>query len=288
MGNGKSAQPRDLTLDAERVLLSPELAMELLEHNKHNRPVRDQHVKRIADQIITGKWKFNGDTIRISKDGGVLDGQHRLWAIIEAKIAVDTVIIRGIERDAFATIDTIRAPRNGGDTLSLLGVTRHRSIVAGALAWYIRHKRGVLDSYRAPQNRVENSDVEATFQTNRNIVKAVEQAMRIRRLANPSIMGFVYYVAANRNPALALRMMAVLENPAGVSVNDAFFLLRSHFTSGYDPKKRDPVQSIALAFKALNAAHNGLELKQLKWQSQGQTAEDFPRLSIALDKAEAA
>ena len=287
MANCKSAR-RDTAFDGERVMLTPEQATTLLEHNQTNRPIKDQHVKRIAGQIVSGKWRFNGDTIKISEDGGILDGQHRLWAIIEAKIAVETIIIRGIARDAFATIDTVRAPRSGGDTLSLLGVSRHRNIVSGAVAWYIRHKRGVLDTYRAPQNRVENSDIEDTFDRNRNIVKAVEQAMRIRRLANPSVIGFVYYVAANRNPALAARMIAVLENPAGVSVHDAFFLLRSHFTSGYDPKKRDPVQSIALAFKALNAAHSGLELKQLKRQSQGQAAEEFPRLSITIDKAEAA
>lgn len=278
----------NMKLDGERVLLTPDMATSLLEHNQLNRPVKDQHVKRIADQIVRGKWRFNGDTIKVSDDGGILDGQHRLWAVIESKTPVETIIIRGIAREAFATIDTVRAPRSGGDTLSLLGVARHRNIVSGALSWYIRYRRGVLETYRAPQNRVENSDIETAFDQNRNIVKAVEQAMRVRRLANPSVLSFVYYVAANRNPALAARMIAVLENPAGVSVNDAFFLLRSHFASGYDPKKRDPVQSIALAFKALNAAHIGAELKRLTWQSQGQNAEAFPKLDIIPDKAEAA
>lgn len=288
MARAKSVGQHDMAFDGVRVMLTPERATELLEHNQLNRPVKDQHVKRIAAQIVGGKWRFNGDTIKISDDGGILDGQHRLWAIIEAKVAVETIIIRGIAREAFATIDTVRAPRSGGDTLSLLGVSRHRNIVSGALCWYLRHRRGVLESYRAPQNRVENSDIEAAFEQNRNIAKAVDKAMRIRRLANPSVMGFVYYVASTRNPALAERMMAVLENPAGVSVTDAFFMLRSHFASGFDPKKRDPVQSIALAFKALNAAHNDLELKHLKWQSQGQAAEEFPRLNIMADKAEAA
>lgn len=287
MTKGKLAQ-RDIGFDAVREMVTPERATELLEHNRLNRPVRDQHVRRIVSQILDGKWRFNGDTIKISDDGSVLDGQHRLWAIIESKTAVETIVIRGIAREAFATIDTVRASRSGGDTLSLLGVTRHRNIASGALAWYIRHKRGVLETYRAPQNKVENSDIESAFERNRNIVKAVEQVMRVRRLVNPAVLGFVYYVAANRNPALAARMLAVLENPARVSVNDAFFLLRSHFTSGDGPKKHDPVQSIALAFKALNAAHSGLELKHLKWQSQGQAAEEFPQLNILPNKAEAA
>lgn len=288
MASSKSQAQHDMAFDGVRVMLTPERATALLEHNRLNRPVKDQHVKRIASQILNGKWRFNGDTIKISDDGGILDGQHRLWAIIEAKTTVETIIIRGIDRDAFATIDTVRAPRSGGDTLSLMGVTRHRNIVAGALAWYIRWQRGCLETYRAPQHKVENSDVEAAFATNQNMVKAVEKAMRIRRLVNPSVIGFAYYVASSRNPALAERMVSVLENPAGVSVTDAFFMLRSHFTSGFDPKKRDPVQSIALIFKALNAAHCDLELKHLKWQPQGQSGEPFPKLNILADQREAA
>jgi hypothetical protein len=287
MAKTKLAQ-NGTSFNCVREIVTPERATELLEHNRLNRPIRDQHVKRIVGQILDGKWRFNGDTIKISDDGSVLDGQHRLWAIIESKTPVETMLLWGIAREAFATIDTVRAPRSGGDTLSLLGVARHRNVVSGALAWYIRYKRGVLETYRAPQNKVENADIESAFENNRNIVKAIEQAMSVRRLVNPSVLGFIYYVAANRNAALAARMLAVLQNPAGVSVDDAFFLLRSHFASGYDPRKRDPVQSIALAFKALNAAHNGLQLRHLKWQSQGQVAEAFPQLNILPDKAEAA
>jgi len=52
-------------------------------------------VERIAKQIRQGKWKYNGDTIKIAATGDVLDGQHRLWAIIESKTAVETVIVYG-------------------------------------------------------------------------------------------------------------------------------------------------------------------------------------------------
>lgn len=270
--------------DSEKVLLTPEMAMSMLEYNKLNRPLNDQHVKRIAGQIVNGKWRFNGDTIKVSEDGGILDGQHRLWAVIESKTPVETIVVRGIARDAFSTIDTIRKPRSGGDTLSLLGASRHRNIITGALSWYLRWQRRTLESYRAPSNKIENSDLEAAYLANPNISKAVENAMRIRRLANPSVIGFLYYVVSSRNPALAERMIAVLENPAGVSTSDPIFMLRAHFTAGYDPKKKDPVHSIALCIKAMNAAHAGLELKHLKWQSQGTAGEPFPKLNIQGDE----
>lgn len=73
--SGNSHNPTILTV-------TPEMAAKLLEHNKWNRPLNDLHVHRIKNQILKGKWQFNGDTIKVSADGDVLDGQHRLWAVI--------------------------------------------------------------------------------------------------------------------------------------------------------------------------------------------------------------
>src|SRR5216683_3522813 len=117
------------------VTITPEMAMNLLEHNTLNRPLNDQHVQRISRQIIDGKWRFNGDTIKIADTNDVLDGQHRLWAVIEAKKPIETIIVYGIARDAFATIDTLRKPRSFADVVALNGTARHRNYVASALTW---------------------------------------------------------------------------------------------------------------------------------------------------------
>ncbi len=95
------------------ITLTPEMAMSLLEANQNNRPLNHQHVDRIANQITKGKWKFNGDTIKLATNRDVLDGQHRLWAVVEAKQPIETAIIYDIEPEAFATIDTLRKPRSG-------------------------------------------------------------------------------------------------------------------------------------------------------------------------------
>lgn len=263
----------------ETVVLTPEKATELLEHNGLNRPLGDQHVKRIAAQIVAGKWRFNGDTIKVADTGDVLDGQHRLWAIIEAKKPVETIVVYGIERDAFATIDTLRKPRSGGDVIALAGNSRHRNIIAGALTWLIRWQRKVLVEYKAPQNRIENSDIEVAFAENPGMVRAVETAQRLRGLANPSIMAFFYYVLTNRDAELADRMIATLENPAGVSLNDPFFRLRTYFTADHHNKK-DALVTIAVAIKAANAAHQDEKVKVLSWRNQGKSPEDFPALKV--------
>lgn len=265
--------------EPRRVLLTPEMAGELLEANQHNRPLSDAHVNRIAAQIASGRWRFNGDTIKIAEGGDVLDGQHRLWAIIEAKTPVETILIHGIAREAFATIDTIRKSRSLGDTVALSGTTRHRSMIGAALAWLIRWQRHTLENYKAPQNRVENSDVERALLDNPGIIPAVERAAKLRAVANPALIAFLYYLVVNRNAELADRMFETLKDPAGVGINDPFFRLRGYFTADHH-KRKEPLVTIAIAIKAINAAAVNSRVHNLHWRQQGRTPEEFPTLKV--------
>jgi len=251
--------------------------MRLLDHNTLNRPLDDNHVKRIANQIVSGKWRFNGDTIKISDTEQILDGQHRLWAVVEAKVPIQTILVKGIERDAFSTIDTLRKPRSGSDILALCGATRHRAHTSAALQWLLRWKKGIIETYRAPVNRIENSDIEVLYAENPGIERAIERVMKLRGLCNPTLVGFFYYILSNRSPELAERMVHTLENPAGIALNDPYFRLRMYFASEH---RKDPIITIALMIKASNAAFYNKELRSLNWRSQGERPEEFPKLEV--------
>lgn len=262
-----------------RVRVTPEMATRLLDANKLNRPLATGHAERIAGQILDGKWRFNGDTIKISRANGkdILDGQHRLWAIIESRCTIETAIVRGIDPDAFATIDTLRKPRSGADVLSLMGVTHHRSAISTALQWLVRWQRQTLETYLNPANRIENSDIEQAFIDNPGIAKAAERASRLRGLCSPGMLAFFYFVLTNRNSDLAERLLFTLENPAGVSVNDPFFRLRAYLTQS---DRKQPLVTIVYMIKAANAAHEGREMRVINWRNTGSNAEAFPKLSV--------
>lgn len=262
------------------ITITPEKAMQLLERNNINRPLNDQHVKRIARQITDGKWRFNGDTIKIATTNDVLDGQHRLWAIIEAKTPVDTIIVEGIEREAFATIDTLRKPRSFADIVALNGTSRHRNYIASALTWLIRWQSGVIETYKAPENRVENSDIETAFAQNPGIVRAVEECHKARGIGSTAIIAFLYYVIFNRNEKLAERMIDTLADPAGIGVNDPFFRFRAYLAADHR-RPKDALTTIALGIKAANAAYENKKIQTLSWKSQGKSPEAFPTLDIA-------
>jgi len=265
--------------DAVRIVLTPEIALEMLEANRLNRPLRQSLVNRIADQIRRGLWKYNGDTIKISDTFDVLDGQHRLWAVAEAKRAVETLVVFGISREAFDTIDTLRAYRNAADTVALKGVARHRATIAAALTWLIRYERGVLESYKAPAHRVENADVKQALRDNPNVVAAAERTGSLRKILNHGLATFFYYVLSSQNTGLAEELVEILRDPSRTPLDHPYYLLRAYLVS--EQTRRDAVRTIALMIKTSNAAYRGTKLQNLPtYAPQGRNPERFPVLDV--------
>lgn len=275
--SGKVVTLKKRLPELQMVTLTPEMAINLLEANQHNRPLSDPHAQRIAAQITAGKWKFNGDTIKVADNGDILDGQHRCWAVVYAKTAIDTIIVRGIKADAFSTIDTIRKTRSGADILALHGTKRHGAIIAGAIGWLIRHRRGTIQTYRARENRIENSDIEDYFVANLGVAASAEAAAPLRSMKATSLLAFGHYLIGNRNPDLAHAMIEALRDPTKLPTTHPFFRFRVHLLG---ESRRDPVVTIALMFKAANAAAKNIQLHSLVWRTQGDHPEQFPFLDV--------
>jgi hypothetical protein len=228
---------------------------------------------------MEGKWIVNGDSIKFSVSGDVLDGQHRLWAVIYSKMAIRTLVVRGVDDRAFATIDALRKNRSASDLLHLRGLTKYRHITAGALQWLVRHERSVIEEWKAPQNRVENADVEKAFAEHPQVAHSAERASQLRYIYPAAMIAFLYYVVSEQNQSLAERMLDTLNDATGAGQNDPFFLLRAYMTSRTKLPK-DPVMTIALAFKAANAESRGRKLQALLWRRQGVVPEPFPYLDV--------
>ena len=66
--------------------ITPELAREILKGNSKNRKIRQQRVDYLADEMKNGRWQISHQGICIATDGRVLDGQHRLLAVIQSGV----------------------------------------------------------------------------------------------------------------------------------------------------------------------------------------------------------
>lgn len=122
------------------VEITPEIAAELLSHNtKGQRTISRDAVERYATDMATLDWIFNGAPILISNENELLDGQHRLSAIIESGESQVVLIVRGVDPMAMATIDAGRK-RSYADSLKIREFANHTSVASiNARVWYWLH-----------------------------------------------------------------------------------------------------------------------------------------------------
>ena len=73
-----------------------------------------------AADMGDGHWQFNGEAVKFAGDGSLLDGQHRLAAIIEADVVLPLLVVRGLASSAQETVDG-GAKRKFSDVLKLRG-----------------------------------------------------------------------------------------------------------------------------------------------------------------------
>lgn len=106
------------TMKMELMELTPALATRWLETNAGNRKLTTEHVEYLADQMKAGGWKLTGDPIKLSRAGRLLDGQHRLNALIKAEATLEFWVATNCEDSIFDVLDTGRV-RKDKDIVSI-------------------------------------------------------------------------------------------------------------------------------------------------------------------------
>lgn len=87
-------------------IITPERAKELLARNADFQRKRNYHrVDLYAADMESGAWVYNGDAIRIDNAGRLIDGQHRLAAIVKSGTSQPMNVVTGLDPACFATID---------------------------------------------------------------------------------------------------------------------------------------------------------------------------------------
>lgn len=124
--------------DIQLVKITPQMAADLLKHNAAGqRPVRASRVEQYARDMHNGKWMLTGETIKLDPEGALLDGQHRLAAIVESGCTIPLLIAYGVPHEAMAVMDSGVA-RTFADALHMGGAQNRillAAIVRRVLAW---------------------------------------------------------------------------------------------------------------------------------------------------------
>ena len=86
-----------------------------------NRKAKAGYAEAIASAWERGEWIQTGDTIKFNENGDLMDGQHRMQAVVISDRTTEFVVVEGISSDAIRVIDAELAKRSLADQLGIEG-----------------------------------------------------------------------------------------------------------------------------------------------------------------------
>lgn len=265
----------DVTVAIEWV--GPERARGLLAGNRQNRSLRPSRVRNLSAAMNRGEWDLNGESIKVDADGSLLDGQHRLAAVVEAGATVQMLVVTGLPREAQETVDTGRR-RRLADVLAIRGEPAPHALAAALNLLHRYRQNARLDASKAgaptPQQALD------LLEQCPGLRDSVRVGRRVaRQLPAPaSIFSTLHFVFSEIDPDATETFFESLTSGADLRSDDPVFHLRRHLLR----PRRDRGSSqhayltTALTIKAFNFSRQGRRVELLSFKTRGSKSESFP------------
>lgn len=176
--------------------LTSQQCAKLLEKNVHNRGMRDAVVCRYATDMKEKRWTLTGEPVIIAANGDLMNGQHRLAACVKAGIPLITLVIRGVDRNTFAEIDT-GVPRTAGDVLTIGGLDPGlaKTCAAAARKAIMLEQNGSLTRGKVTQSLLTPARIDEWVTANPRIVVVAKQIHAMYRTNSPLVRSEATFLA---------------------------------------------------------------------------------------------
>jgi len=263
---------------AKMLTLTPAIAEQLLQRNTHNRTVSRSRVSQYAADMRAGHWAFNGEAIKIAADDQVLDGQHRLLAVIEADRDVETLLITGLPAQAQETMDQGRA-RTLGDVLKLRGEADYFNLAAAVRLVSIYERTGL--PFKAPYAAAPTvHECLRTLERNGAIRDSVKLAAKLSRssLLPISAVAGLHYLFASVDETSADDFFTKLLQGENLTRDSPIWVLRDRLLLDLREKVLMPKIKLAFTVRAWNAYMAGEHIHRLVWNPGGANPDKFPKI----------
>lgn len=252
-------------------VITPTKAQLYLERNSSNRNVSWGNVEKYADEMRAGRWQLNGEAIIFDEAGNLLNGQHRLLAVIQSGQPLETLTVRGIEAEAFSTMDGGK-PRSLADLLSIDGHKYEKTMAGIARYAYCYATRGVLSQ---ATSRGELYD----FARDRPYISEVAALTKTKagRFSSVPVASVAYLANDGREYDGKLdAFLTALGTGEGMRRGDPRLTLREWMIEAAQRRdKTSGVTSFAAVARAWNAWAEGKSLTVIK-NISGPTARSLP------------
>ena len=115
-----AARNGKVTIQNTLMDISPDIASQWLEGNVRNRRIDQKHVNCLAQEMAAGRWMMTHQGIAFDANGTLIDGQHRLWAILQSGCVIRMPVSFGLPVECIDAIDGMKA-RSNVDRMTLSG-----------------------------------------------------------------------------------------------------------------------------------------------------------------------
>lgn len=238
----------------ETLLVTPSVAEQLLGKNTKNRNLKASHVAYLAGQMTRGEWMYTGDPIRIDVTGRLIDGQHRLHAVIKADAQITFDVVRGLPPETQDVIDT-GAKRSAADLLTLADHPNATTLAAAARVLFayrdgrLVHAMSSVPPSRAPSHVQLRELVDSTPLLADGVRAAMRMAKTCRLPAGPA--GAAWTVLAEMDAGRATEFYDAvyrLDGSAAVAT-----LVRRVMADRAQKTRYEPATPLFYIFRSWNA-----------------------------------
>ena len=262
-------------------VITPERAKQYLEHNTQNRPLSDIHVLALVNEMKKNNFHTTGESIKFAESGELLDGQHRLMAIVKSGIKQDMLVIRNLDNEAFKYMDTNK-PRTASDVLGIEGFDNPKKLAATA-KFAMNFNRGAGGYFDASLGhsrgtfRITNAMISDFVNKNK---KQLEESIKYgyckeNNLVNKAVLSGLHYILDKIDDVKADDFCHRLVHGTNLTKSSPIYLLRLRLIADMrSTKKLNPIIKMALICKAWNHYRNNKTVTNITWDSN---KEPFPK-----------
>ncbi len=214
--------------------VTPRRAAEYLERNTANRPLSKRTVREFAEAMRRGEWRVTHQGIAFDTEGALVDGQHRLAAIIEADLPVETTVFM---RTVWLYQHRPELNWSGGDA----GVSNHQIVATLEAHPKLRDYVGLGEQVATATGMIKSAAGAASY--------LVSQASK--RDLSPWFDGVIEGAGLVKgDPRLLFRRV---------------MFAHTRKQAGQVARRRETREHVTLYLKAFNAWATGSQLTQLRY-----------------------
>lgn len=274
--------PMHKPIEFDIVEVTPEVAEQWLGVNHGNRNQRNRAIAAYSRDILNDTWLITGESIKFDWDGKLIDGQHRLEAVIATGKSIRTLVVWNLDPRVQSVLDT-NAKRTAADALRFSGVEADQKDIASvarvAVAYESGKIRTALDTMGG--NVLTNTEVIEWYSQNEDVQQAIAFAKRIVRPLGTTTAGLGYaalvLIRIDGQAAIDFFSSAAELRTNGngdprKAMLDAFTKIRS------DRRTPTPAESLAIIFRSWNAWRQNKSLSIIR--STASTATGATRVQI--------